>query len=83
VAQEGLDLGRPHRIRVTDAVKPDVAFGPVDVALLGSVREMTDPGTVTELIEELHDELLDSAFSRDGSATQRQHGPRRKAESAM
>jgi hypothetical protein len=57
----GLYLGRPHGIRVADAVMADVAFNPVDVRLLGAVGEMFDTQRVANLVKQFHRRLLRNA----------------------
>jgi len=48
VGQEGFDVGSAHLIRVPDAVERDVAFDPVDVALLRAGGIVFEANGVTD-----------------------------------
>lgn len=52
VGQKRLDLRRPQLDRVALAVKPDEAFNPIDIRLLGANAVMLEADLVPETIEQ-------------------------------
>jgi hypothetical protein len=74
VGQKRLDFQHPESIGMPYAMKPDIAFDPVDVGFFGAVSQVTHPCHVSTLVQEFHGQLILVGLWRWKSALYRRSG---------